>query len=239
MSNIAPMSSTTEPQRARPVSSLPAVILLSLALFITACTDGGNGTVSSGDTATPIPTSTPTPMPPPTPASFTLAVAKTGTGTITSSPSGIVCGATCNNSYADNTNVTLTATPASGYTFPGWSGACAGAATTCVLSMTANRSVSATFAPIAGGTGTATVLWAAPSNRVGGAPMPLSELAGYKIYYGTSLGNYPDVVDVPDKTAMAYTLNGLVSKTTYYLVVTSYDVLGKESANSNVVVRTP
>lgn len=69
--------------------------------------------------------------------------------------------------------------------------------------------------------------------------MPPNELAGYKIYYGTSLGNYPDVVDVPDKTATAYTLSGLVSNTTYYLVVTSYDVLGEESANSNVVVRTP
>ena len=135
--------------------------------------------------------------------------------------------------------MTLTAAPASGNTFSGWSGACAGAATTCVLAMTVNQNVSGTFAPITGGTGTATVSWIAPSSRVSGAPMPLNELAGYKIYYGTSLGSYPDVVNVPDKTATAYTLSGLASNTTYYLVVTSYDVLGKESANSNVVVRTP
>lgn len=238
MPNIASVSLTTGPQRARPaVSSMPNVILLGLALLITACTDGGNDTIRNADTAIPAPA--PTPVPPPAPTSFTLVVAKTGTGTITSSPSGIACGTTCSNSYVGNTNVTLTAAPASGNTFSGWSGACAGAATTCVLSMTVNRSVSATFAPIAGGTGTATVSWTAPSNRVSGVSMTPNELAGYKIYYGTSLGDYPDVVDVPDKTATAYTLSGLVANATYYMVVTSYDTFGKESANSNVVMRTP
>ena len=66
----------------------------------------------------------------------TLSVSKTGTGTgtVTSSPAGIACGATCSLSVAAGTPVTLTATPASGSTFGGWSGACSGTAA-CTLTM--------------------------------------------------------------------------------------------------------
>jgi hypothetical protein len=68
----------------------------------------------------------------------------TGSGTVTSSPVGITCGADCSENYAYNTSVTLTATPAAGSTFTGWSGACTGTGA-CVVSMTAAKSVTATF----------------------------------------------------------------------------------------------
>jgi uncharacterized repeat protein (TIGR02543 family) len=86
-------------------------------------------------------------------STFALSVTRagTGTGTVTSSPSGINCGTTCSANYATATSVTLTAAPASGSTFAGWSGACTGSS--CVLSMTAARSVTATF-NTSGGTGT-------------------------------------------------------------------------------------
>jgi hypothetical protein len=48
--------------------------------------------------------------------------------------------------------VTLTAAAASGSTFAGWSGSCTGTGS-CVLSMTASRSVTATFNTSGGGTG--------------------------------------------------------------------------------------
>lgn len=75
-----------------------------------------------------------------------LSVAKSGagTGTVTSSPAGISCGASCSAAYNDGTNVVLTAAPAQGSTFSGWSGACTGTGT-CTVSMTAARSVTATF----------------------------------------------------------------------------------------------
>ncbi|WP_296696937.1 S8 family serine peptidase [Thiocapsa sp. UBA6158] len=74
-----------------------------------------------------------------------LTVGKAGLGMVRSSPAGIDCGATCSARFARNTRVVLTAQPASGYTFSGWSGNCSGTATTCTLSMNAEKSVTATF----------------------------------------------------------------------------------------------
>ncbi len=75
-----------------------------------------------------------------------LSVTKSGNGagTVTSTPAGINCGGTCSASYASGTTVTLTAAPASGSTFAGWSGACTGSAV-CTVSMTAARAVTAMF----------------------------------------------------------------------------------------------
>jgi uncharacterized repeat protein (TIGR02543 family) len=77
---------------------------------------------------------------------YTLSVSKSGngSGTVTSSPLGIDCGATCSANFSYNTLVTLTAAPATGSTFTGWSGACTGTGT-CNVTMTAAQSVTATF----------------------------------------------------------------------------------------------
>ena len=77
---------------------------------------------------------------------FTLTVTKagTGTGTVTSAPAGINCGATCAGSFASGTQVTLTAAPATGSTFTGWSAPCEGTGT-CVVTVTAATTVTATF----------------------------------------------------------------------------------------------
>src|SRR5206468_7009091 len=80
---------------------------------------------------------------------FSLAVSKTGmgSGTVTSSPSGISCGATCSAPYVIGTTVTLTATPALGTIFlNGWSGCDAVSGTfgeQCTVAMTAAKSVTA------------------------------------------------------------------------------------------------
>jgi hypothetical protein len=50
---------------------------------------------------------------------------------------------------AAGTNITLTAVPASGNTFTGWSGACSGSSTTCTVTVSSNTTVGATFtAPV-------------------------------------------------------------------------------------------
>ncbi|OGR10329.1 MAG: hypothetical protein A2341_24055 [Deltaproteobacteria bacterium RIFOXYB12_FULL_58_9] len=91
-------------------------------------------------------------------ASFTLAANThvlsvykqgTGAGTVTSSTGGISCGSTCSAAYALGTTVTLTATRNLDSTFGGWSGGgCSGTATTCVLTMTEDKEVTATFSGI-------------------------------------------------------------------------------------------
>jgi hypothetical protein len=78
---------------------------------------------------------------------FALTVTKVGSGTVTSNPAGINCGATCSHTFNYSTTpVTLTAAPASGYIFSGFSGACTGM--TCSVTMTAARNVTATFTQV-------------------------------------------------------------------------------------------
>lgn len=62
------------------------------------------------------------PAPPPMTHTLTVSKSGTGSGTVTSSPAGISCGSDCQEAYAAGTAVTLTATPATGSTFGGWSG---------------------------------------------------------------------------------------------------------------------
>ncbi len=100
-------------------------------------------------------------------STFTLTVIKsgTGTGTILESRGSIDCGGVCTTSAGVGTRVTLRATPASGSTFSGWSGACRGVGT-CQVTMNQARSVTATFTAIPtytlavskGGTGSGSVV---------------------------------------------------------------------------------
>ena len=54
---------------------------------------------------------------------LTIALAGTGIGTVTSSPTGINCGANCQGRFALDSSVTLNATAGNGSSFTGWSGA--------------------------------------------------------------------------------------------------------------------
>jgi hypothetical protein len=84
---------------------------------------------------------------PVTPGTHSLSVAKSGSGSgiVTSTPPGINCGGDCSQAYPDGTLVTLTATPAAGSSFSGWSGDCSGSTSSCTVSMSATQSVTATF----------------------------------------------------------------------------------------------
>ncbi|MBK7660148.1 MAG: hypothetical protein IPJ28_13850 [Betaproteobacteria bacterium] len=81
------------------------------------------------------------------PAVFALTVTRegAGSGTVTSSPAGIDCGETCLENFNANATVTLTATASAGSVFGGWSGGGCSGAGTCQVTMSAARSVTATF----------------------------------------------------------------------------------------------
>jgi Fe-S cluster biogenesis protein NfuA len=76
--------------------------------------------------------------------SVALTVVRYGSGTVTSTPAGISCGTDCREPYPTGTSVTLTATPAAGYVFGNWSGACTGTGA-CVVTMNTAKRVTATF----------------------------------------------------------------------------------------------
>jgi len=77
---------------------------------------------------------------------LTVTPSGAGSGTVTSNPAGIDCPADCTEDYDTGTPVTLTATAAAGSIFTGWSGDCFGL--TCSLTMSGNKSVTATFEPL-------------------------------------------------------------------------------------------
>jgi len=82
------------------------------------------------------------------PATRTLTVSKTGSGsgTVTSEPAGVSCGATCAAKFQQGAKVTLSATPAAGSTFAGWSGGgCSGTGSCVVVIGEVDVAVTATF----------------------------------------------------------------------------------------------
>ena len=91
--------------------------------------------------------------------------------------------------------------------------------------------------PSASATGTLTLKWVAPVARADGTPLSLSDIDGYRIYYGNSAGNYPYSVSVSDATTQQVIVKNLASGI-YYVVMTTYDVDGRESGYSVVVKKS-
>lgn len=76
----------------------------------------------------------------------TLSVTRlgSGSGTVSTDVAGINCGTDCSENYPDGTVVNVTAVPAAGSVFSGWSGACTGTGT-CSVTVDSAKSVGANF----------------------------------------------------------------------------------------------
>jgi hypothetical protein len=115
-----------------------------------------------------------------------VTMAGTGSGTITSNPSGINCGDTCEYQYDLNSTVTLTALPDSTSVFSGWSGSVTGSDSTATVTMNSNKIVNAIFDKMCtltvtmAGTGSGTVT----SNPSG---INCGATCSYQFLYGTSV----------------------------------------------------
>ena len=84
-----------------------------------------------------------------------------------------------------------------------------------------------------GGTNSLVLSWTAPTTNEDGSS--LTDLDGYRLYYGNESGNYLCVIDVGSYTSAE--IDGL-SNDTWYMVVTAYDYFGNESGYSNEINHT-
>jgi hypothetical protein len=84
---------------------------------------------------------------------------------------------------------------------------------------------------VATSTGTATVNWSAPTGNTDGST--LSDLAGYRVYWGTTQGKYTNSVSLNNPGLTSYVVDQL-TPATWYFVVTALNKSGVESSYSNV-----
>jgi fibronectin type 3 domain-containing protein len=65
-----------------------------------------------------------------------------------------------------------------------------------------------------------------------------SDLSGYRVYRATSSGAYGAPIATIQGNTTTYIATGLQFGTTYFFVVTAYDIAGNESAYSNEVSKS-
>ena len=84
------------------------------------------------------------------------------------------------------------------------------------------------------GTASTTLTWIAPTMNEDGTT--LTNLAGYKIYYGKSSGNYTNTIQIDNASVTTYLVDNL-SQDTYYFAATAFNATGEESQYSGEAVR--
>ena len=83
--------------------------------------------------------------------------------------------------------------------------------------------------------GSMSLSWTAPTENTDGTA--LTDLGGFKLYFGTSVGNYPNSVRIDNPSINTYLVENLLPDT-YYIVATSFNTAGIESSYSNFAVKT-
>ncbi|PCI06685.1 MAG: hypothetical protein COB77_06260 [Gammaproteobacteria bacterium] len=79
-----------------------------------------------------------------------------------------------------------------------------------------------------------TLTWTAPVEREDNSTLTLSEIAGYKVYYGSMQGQYDNSININDGNTESYTFTDFPADT-YYFVITTVDTEGRESQYSTEV----
>ena len=85
------------------------------------------------------------------------------------------------------------------------------------------------------GLGSMSLSWTAPTENTDGSV--LTDLAGYKLYYGRSAGRYDRSIRIDNPTVTSYLIDDLLPAT-YYVAATSFNAAGIESTFSNEAVKT-
>jgi hypothetical protein len=85
------------------------------------------------------------------------------------------------------------------------------------------------------GNGSATLTWTPPTRNTDGSS--LTNLAGYRIYYGTSSNSLNRTVQIANPGVASYVV-GSLTPATWYFSVRSYTTAGAESPGSNMASKT-
>ena len=114
----------------------------------------------------------------------------------------------------------------------GWSGTkgASGSQTLSTIKATTSYALTCSWS-----TGSAVVRWTAPTANTNGST--LTNLAGYRVYYGTSSSSFPQSVTVNDVTALNATVSPLAAGTWYFKVRT-LNANQVESTDSNVASKS-
>jgi hypothetical protein len=84
-------------------------------------------------------------------------------------------------------------------------------------------------------TASVTVSWDAPTENTNGTA--LTDLSGFKVYYGTDPKGLTRSVTLSSPGLLTYVIDGLAIGVTYYFAVTALTSDGAESAYSSVVAK--
>jgi hypothetical protein len=83
--------------------------------------------------------------------------------------------------------------------------------------------------------GSMTLTWTAPTQNDDGTE--LTDLAGFKLYYGTSPGSYTKQVMIDNPSVTTFMIENLLPDT-YYIVATAFNSSGIESGYSGMATKT-
>jgi hypothetical protein len=81
-----------------------------------------------------------------------------------------------------------------------------------------------------------TLSWVPPKTNTDGTP--LTTLAGFKLYYGTTSHKYIQILSIPSATITSLVVEGLASGNTWYFALKAVNVSGVESDFSSEVSKT-
>jgi hypothetical protein len=99
----------------------------------------------------------------------------------------------------------------------------------------AQASATTSISVLASAAGRATLSWSAPAQRTDGSA--LTNLAGFRIYYGNSADDLRFVIEVKDPGARSWVVEDLTAGT-WYFAATAFDSVNAESARSGVASKS-
>jgi len=80
--------------------------------------------------------------------------------------------------------------------------------------------------------GVVTLSWRPPTENTDGSE--LTDLTGFKVYYGESENELTQTISIDSATTLAKVIENLTIEKTYYFAVTAVNSLGIESEMSNI-----